>query len=199
ESVDEHLRAVGRHMRLITQFHFSLTVMNAMLLVTTAAIGIWLWAHGEVGAGIVATVLPLAWQVANVSGWVSWEVTGIFENIGVVQEGMQSIAVPHSGVDRPEARALQVSRGEIRFEDVTFGYGRRDAPPVLNELSLQIRRGERVGVDGRSGAGKSTLVNLLQRFYDAEQGRICIDGQDTAHVTQESLRAAIGRGTQATS
>src|SRR5437667_35202 len=158
-----------------------------------------LWAQGSVSAGVVATALPLAWQVANVSGWVSWEVTGIFENIGVVQEGMQSIAVPHSGADRPEARALEVSRGEIRFEDVTFGYGRRDAPPVLNELTLQIRPGERVGVVGRSGAGKSTLVNLLLRFYDAEQGSICIDGQDIAHVTQESLRAAIGMVTQDTS
>src|SRR5947207_3870773 len=104
ESVDEHQGALQRHMRLITQFHFSLTVMNAALLVATAAIGIWLWVHGQVGAGIVATALPLAWQVANVSGWVSWEVTGIFENIGVVQEGMQSIAVPHSGVDRPGAQ-----------------------------------------------------------------------------------------------
>src|SRR5437773_2387370 len=104
ESVDEHQQAMGRHMRLITQFHFSLTVMNAALLVATAAIGIWLWVHGQVGAGIVATALPLAWQVANVSGSVSWDVTGIFENIGVVQEGMQSIAVPHSGINRPGAQ-----------------------------------------------------------------------------------------------
>src|SRR5438132_884980 len=156
ETVDEHQGAIAAHMRLITQFMFCLTAMNAALLVSTAGIGIWLWAQGSVSAGVVATALPLAWQVANVSGWVSWEVTGIFENIGVVQEGMQSIAVPHSGADRPEARALEVSRGEIRFEDVTFGYGRRDAPPVLNELTLQIRPGERVGVVGRSGAGKST-------------------------------------------
>src|SRR5438105_12862568 len=106
ESVDEHQQAMGRHMRLITQFHFSLTVMNAALLVATAAIGIWLWVHGQVGAGIVATALPLAWQVANVSGWVSWEVTGIFANIGGVQEGMQSSAVPHRGVARPGARSL---------------------------------------------------------------------------------------------
>ena len=146
ESVDEHQRAMGRHMRLITQFHFSLTLMNAALLVSTAAIGIWLWAHGQIGAGVVATALPLAWQVSNVSGWVSWEVTGIFENIGVVQEGMQSIAVPHSGADRAGARALQVSRGDVRFEHVTFGYGRKDAAPVLNDLSLHIRAGERVGV-----------------------------------------------------
>src|SRR6267378_3548053 len=143
ESIDEHQQAMGRHMRLITQFHFSLTVMNAALLVSTAAIGIWLWAHGQLSAGIVATALPLAWQVANVSGWVSWEVTGIFENIGVVQEGMQSIAVPHSGVDRPDARPLEVSRGEVRLDAVTFGYGRRDAPPVLDELSVEIRPGER--------------------------------------------------------
>jgi len=199
ESVDEHQQAMGRHMRLITQFHFSLTVMNAMLLVTTAAIGIWLWGHGEVGAGIVATVLPLAWQVANVSGWVSWEVTGIFENIGVVQEGMQTIAVPHSGVDRPGARALEVSRGEVQFAGVTFGYGRRDAPQVLDDLTLHIRPGERVGLVGRSGAGKTTLVNLLLRFHEVERGRILIDGQDIAAVTQESLRAAIGMVTQDTS
>ena len=199
ESVDEHQQAMGRHMRLITQFHFSLTVMNAVLLVTTAAIGIWLWAHGEFGAGVVATALPLAWQVANVSGWVSWEVTGIFENIGVVQEGMQTIAVPHSGSDRPGARSLEVSRGEVRFEGVTFGYGRRDAPPVLDELTVHIKPGERVGLVGRSGAGKTTLVNLLLRFHEVERGRISIDGQDIAWVTQESLRAAIGMVTQDTS
>ncbi|MFN2645449.1 MAG: ABC transporter ATP-binding protein [Burkholderiales bacterium] len=199
ESVDEHQRAMGRHMRLITQFHFSLTVMNAALLVATAAIGIWLWAHGQFSAGVVATALPLAWQVANVSGWVSWEVTGIFENIGVVQEGMQTIAVPHSGADRAGARALEVSRGDVRLEHVTFGYGRQDAPPVLNDLSLHIKPGERVGLVGRSGAGKTTLVNLLLRFHEVERGRILIDGQDVAWVTQESLRGAIGMVTQDTS
>ena len=199
ESVDEHQGAMGRHMRLITQFHFSLTVMNAVLLVSTAAIGIWLWAHGEIGAGVVATALPLAWQVANVSGWVSWEVTGIFENIGVVQEGMQTIAVPHSGADRPGARPLEVAHGEVRVERVSFGYGRKDAPPVLNDLSLAIKPGERVGLVGRSGAGKTTLVNLLLRFHDVERGRILIDCQDIAWVTQESLRAAIGMVTQDTS
>ena len=199
EAVDEHQEAMGAHMRLITQFHFSLTLMNAALLISTAAIGIWFWAHGAVSAGVVATALPLAWQLANVAGWVSWEVTGIFENIGVVQEGMQSIAVPHSGVDKPGARPLEVTRGEIRFENVTFAYGRKDAPPVLRELTLAIAPGERVGVVGRSGAGKSTLVNLLLRFYEPEQGRIVIDGQDIAHVTQESLRAAIGMVTQDTS
>ncbi len=199
EVLDEHQAAVAAHMRLITQFMFALSVMNAVLLTGTAAIGIWLWVDGTVSAGVVATALPLAWQIANVAGWVSWEVTGIFEDIGVVQEGMQTIAVPHAGVDPPGARDLQVTRGEIRFEDVSFNYGRRDADPVIDRLSLTIRPGERVGLVGRSGSGKSTLVNLLLRFYEPERGTIRIDGQDIGHVTQESLRAAIGMVTQDTS
>ena len=170
-------------MRVLTRFFFLLTALNAALLVGTAAIGIWLWAHGAVGAGIVAAALPLAWQLSNVAGWVSWEVTAIFENVGVVQEGMQSIAVPHAGTDRPGARPLEVSRGEIVFEDVSFGYGRKDVRPVLHKLTLEIKPGERVGLVGRSGVGKSTLVNLLLRFHDAEGGRILIDGQDIAGVT----------------
>jgi ATP-binding cassette subfamily B multidrug efflux pump len=199
EVIDEHQNAIGAHMRLISQFMFALSAMNAALLTGTAAIGIWLWAEGIVSAGVVATALPLAWQIANVAGWVSWEVTGIFENIGVVQEGMQTIAVPHAGSDRPGARELQVPRGEIRFEDVTFDYGRSDGSPVLDRLSLTIRPGERVGLVGRSGAGKSTLVNLLLRFYELERGSIRIDGQDIGWVTQESLRASIGMVTQDTS
>jgi ATP-binding cassette subfamily B multidrug efflux pump len=148
---------------------------------------------------VVATALPLAWQIANIAGWVSWEVTGIFENIGVVQEGMQTIAVPLSGLDKPGSVELKVPNGDIRFEDVFFSYGRSDATAVLDHLHFTIRPGERVGLVGRSGAGKSTLVNLLLRFYEPEQGRILIDGQDIAGVTQESLRAAIGVVTQDTS
>jgi ATP-binding cassette subfamily B multidrug efflux pump len=178
---------------------FALAAMNAALLTGTAAIGIWLWTQGTVSAGVVATALPLAWQVANVAGWVSWEVTGIFEDIGVVQEGMQTIAVPHTGGDRPGARELEVPRGEIRFEDVSFNYGRHDGQPVLDRLNLTIRPGERVGLVGRSGAGKSTLVNLLLRFFEPERGSIRIDGQDIGEATQESLRTAIGMVTQDTS
>ena len=199
EVIDEHQAAVGAHMRLISQFMFCLSVMNAILLTGTAAIGLWLWAQGTVSAGVVATALPLAWQIANAAGWVSWEVAGIFENIGVVQEGMQTIAVPQTGLDRPGARQLEVSRGEIVFEDVSFSYGRQDGVKVLDHLSFSIRPGERVGLVGRSGAGKSTLVNLLLRFYETERGRILIDAQDIAQVTQESLRAAIGMVTQDTS
>ncbi len=197
--IDQHTVAIAAHMRLITTFMTTLSTMNALLLVSTAAIGIVLWRDGVIGAGIVATALPLAWQIANVSGWVSWEVTGIFENIGIVQEGMQTIAVPHDLVDKPGARELEVLQGEIRMEKLTFTYGRSDGRRVLDELNLVVRPGERVGLVGRSGAGKSTLVNLLLRFHETEQGSIRVDGQDIGHVTQESLRAAIGMVTQDTS
>jgi ATP-binding cassette subfamily B multidrug efflux pump len=199
DAIDQHQDAMAAHTRMITAFLVWLTVLNAALLVGTASIGIALWAEGAVSAAIVATALPLAWQTANAAGWVSWEVTAIFENVGVVQEGMQSIAVPRTGGDRPGAKPLEVPRGEIRFERVTFGYGRTDARPTLSELELVIRPGERVGIVGRSGAGKSTLVNLLLRFHEPESGRILIDGQDIANVTQETLRGAIGMVTQDTS
>jgi ATP-binding cassette, subfamily B, multidrug efflux pump len=200
EVIDEHTVAIQGHMRLITRFMTTLAVLNAMLLVSTAAIGLVLWSRGVVDAGTVATALPLAWTIANVAGWVSWEVTGIFENIGVVQEGMETIAVPHTLTDRPGARELEVPRGEVRFDNVTFTYGRSDGKKVLEALTLVVKPGERVGIVGRSGAGKSTLVNLLLRFHELEgQGSIRIDGHEIREVTQESLRAAIGMVTQDTS
>ena len=175
--------------------------LNALLVVGTAGISIWLWQGGYISPAQVATSLPLVWQIANMAGWVSWEVSGIFENIGVVQEGIQTIAVPHSLVDAPDAVALQVPHGEIHFENVNFSYGQQatGGRAVLQGLNLHIQPGERVGLVGRSGAGKSTLVNLLLRFHDVEAGRIVIDGQDLRGVTQESLRGAIGMVTQDTS
>jgi len=203
EVIDEHTGAIQAHMRLITTFMTTLSALNAMLLVGTAAIGITLWGQGLIDAGTVATALPLAWTIANVAGWVSWEVTGIFENIGVVQEGMETIAVPHGMSDAPAARELAVqpapAGGEVRFEHLTFTYGRNDGKKVLDDLNLVIRPGERVGLIGRSGAGKSTLVNLLLRFHDLEDGSLRIDGHDLRELTQESLRAAIGMVTQDTS
>jgi ATP-binding cassette subfamily B multidrug efflux pump len=199
EVIEEHRVAIAAHMRLITRFMTTLSALNAALLVSTAAIGITLWGQGLIDAGTVATALPLAWSIANVAGFVSWEVTGIFENIGVVQEGMETIAVPHAMDDKPQAQELVVNKGEIRFEHVTFTYGRNDGKKVLDDLSLTIRPGERVGLIGRSGAGKSTLVNLLLRFHDLEQGSIRIDGHDVREVSQESLRGAIGMVTQDTS
>jgi ATP-binding cassette subfamily B multidrug efflux pump len=201
EAMVEHRERIAAHMRMTTRFMATLTCMNAALVVGTAALGVWLWLAGQASAAAVATALPLAWQIANMAGWVSWEVSGIFENIGVVQEGMETIAVPHALTDRPDARELEISGGTIRFDHVDFSYGAlaRGGRAVIGDLSLQIAAGERVGVVGRSGAGKSTLVSLLLRFHDVEGGRITIDGQDVRDVTQESLRAAIGVVTQDTS
>jgi ATP-binding cassette subfamily B multidrug efflux pump len=201
EAMVEHRQRIADHMRMTTRFMATLTCMNSALVVGTATLGVLLWMNGAVSAAAVATALPLAWQIANMAGWVSWEVSGIFENVGVVQEGMETIAVPHALTDRPDALELTVVGGAIRFDHVRFGYGAlaRGGNAVLDDLSLDIAAGERVGVVGRSGAGKSTLVSLLLRFHDVEGGRITIDGQDVREVTQESLRAAIGVVTQDTS
>ena len=195
--IDAHKDAMGRHMRLVTQFIWMLWMLNALLLVATAAVGLYLWQGSQLEVAVFAMALPLAWQITSAAGWVSWEVAGIFENVGVVQEGMQSIALPHRMVDVADARPLQITRGEIRFERLSFAY---DATrPVLRNIDLTIRPGERIGLIGRSGAGKSTLVNLLLRFFDASSGRILIDGQDLALATQDSVRLQIGMVTQDTS
>ena len=197
EAIDEHTGLFYRSLRLNTLFSFSLTTLNAMLVTATGAIAIALWVHGKVGVGTVAMALPLSWQIINIAGWVAMRITEIFENIGVVQEGMMTIARPIGLLDRPDAEPLTVTRGEIVFDDVRFGYGRESG--LIDGLSLIVRPGERIGLVGRSGAGKSTLVNLLLRFFDLEDGRILIDGEDIAGATQESLRAQISVVTQDTS
>ena len=197
EVLDAHQQAMARHMRVVTQFIWTLWMLNALLLVATAAVGLTLWQVHRLEVGVFAMALPLAWQITSAAGWVSWEVAGIFENIGVVQEGMETIAVPLTMTDRPGAQPLVVRRGEIRFEHLQFGYDPQR--PVLSGIDLTIRPGERIGLIGRSGAGKSTLVNLLLRFFEPGSGRILIDGQDIAHATQDSVRAQIDMVTQDTS
>jgi ATP-binding cassette subfamily B multidrug efflux pump len=196
-AVDEHTGLFHASLRLNTLFGLSLSTLNALLVVSTGGLAILLWTRGVVAVGTVAMALPLAWQIVNVAGWVAWQVTAIFENIGVVQEGMSTIARPIALTDRTDAAALAVTRGEVKFENVRFGYGRETG--LIDGLSLTVRAGEKIGLVGRSGAGKSTLVNLLLRFFDLEDGRILIDGQDIAAVTQESLRGQISVVTQDTS
>jgi ATP-binding cassette, subfamily B, multidrug efflux pump len=201
ESMDKHQQQIAAHMRMTTLFMVTLSVMNVLLVVSTAGTALWLWSGQRISSTVVATALPMVWQISNMANWVSWEVSGIFENVGVVQEGIQTIAVPHTLVDSADATELKVPQGDIRFDNVSFSYGQAatGGRNVLHNLNLHIKPGERVGLVGRSGAGKSTLVNLLLRFYDAEGGRITIDGQDLKNVTQESLRASIGMVTQDTS
>jgi ATP-binding cassette subfamily B multidrug efflux pump len=183
--------------RLQLGFSTSLQMLSASTVAGTSALGIYLWSIGAIEVGAVAMTLALVISLVRASGWIAWEIAGIMENIGIVQEGMESITVPISLKDREEAGALRVTKGEIRFDRLTFGYDA--ARPVLEDIDLTIRPGEKVGLVGRSGVGKSTLVNLLLRFHDVRQGRVLIDGQDVAGVTQDSLRRAIAMVTQDTS
>jgi ATP-binding cassette, subfamily B, multidrug efflux pump len=197
EAIDQHTGRFHESLRLNTLFALTLTLLNSMLVTSTGAFAIVLWRYGYVGVGTVAMALPMTMQIISASGWVAWQITDIFENIGVVQEGMLTIARPHTLVDRPDAPALTVTRGEIRFQNIRFGYGRESG--LIDGLTLDVRQGEKIGLVGRSGAGKSTLVNLLLRFFDLEGGRILIDGQNISDVSQESLRAHISMVTQDTS
>ncbi len=186
----------GHQTRLVTLNSLLLSALNAALMVATGGLAIWLWTRGEIPLAIVASALPMAWQIANISGWVAFNVAGIFENIGVVQEAMGSIAVPPTAPDPPGAVPLRVAKGAIRFEGVTFGYGRETG--VLRGFDLTVAPGERVGLVGHSGAGKTTAINLLLRFFAPEAGRILVDDQAIAGVSQESIRAAVGVVTQDT-
>jgi ATP-binding cassette, subfamily B, multidrug efflux pump len=196
-SVDAHTSAFRRQLRLTTLFSTSLSVLNAVLLAATTSLALILWRQGAVDVGVIAMTIPLTWQIASIANSVAVQVTGVFEHIGAVQEGMLTIARPLLLADQSEASTLKVGRGEIRFEHVTFGYGRERG--LLDDLNLAIKAGEKIGLVGPSGAGKTTLVNLLLRFHEIEGGRILIDGQNIAEATQESLRAAISVVTQDTS
>ena len=148
--------------------------------------------------GAVAAVTAMALRLSGMSHWVMWEMTSLFESVGTIQDGINTLSRPRTVVDARDARPLVVACGEVRFDDVSFSYHDGGAP-VIDHLRLTIRPGEKIGLIGRSGAGKSTLVNLLLRFHDVQGGRILIDGQDIAHVTQDSLRQHIGMVTQDTS
>ena len=197
ESVDQHTATFQRQLRLTTRFTLTLATMNACFVTAVGADALLLWLHGRIAVGTVAMALPLAWQLTQMAGWVAMNVTAIFENVGIVQDAMRSVAVARQLPDAPGAVELAVPRGAVSFQHIDFGYGTQRG--VLHDLSLDIAPGERVGLVGVSGAGKSTLVNLLLGFYQLESGRIAIDGQDIAGVTQESLRQHIGMVTQDTS
>jgi ATP-binding cassette subfamily B multidrug efflux pump len=197
EGMSMFMDTVYRSMRLVTGLYGVLYVLNSLLLVSVAALAIHFWLTEVVTIGAVAVAIGLVLRLWGMSQWIMWEVSSLFENIGTVQDGISSISLPRLVEDKPGAQDLVVTRGEIRFEKVRFHYGRRTG--VIDNVALTVASGEKVGIVGRSGAGKSTLVNLLLRFYDVEDGRILIDGQDISLVTQNSLRAQIGVVTQDTS
>ncbi len=197
DGVDRHTARFLEQQRLTTGFASVLSLLNGMLVAGAGALALWLWTRGQVEVGAIAMTLPLTFQLTNMSRWIAFQITSIFEEVGIVQEGMMTIARPLQLADRPGAPPLVVRDGEIRFDNVSFGYGRDSG--VIEDFSLTVRPGEKIGLVGRSGAGKSTLVNLMLRFFDVEEGRILIDGQDIADVTQESLRGQVSVVTQDTS
>jgi len=197
ESMEGFLMTVHQQMRMFTQFQFAVYFNNVCLVFAVSALAIWLWLGSVVSVGSIAISIALCLRINGMSQWIMWEVSSLFENIGVVHDGMTMMVKPHEIVDQPKAQPLDVPQGQIEFAHIGFHYGK--ASGVIDDLSLKITAGEKIGLVGRSGAGKTTLMNLLLRFYDLERGRVLIDEQDIAQMTQESLRSCIGVVTQDTS
>jgi len=196
EVIDRHTFALRQLMRSIFLMTITLTLLNTALILAVTGLAVMLWLDNGITVGAIAVAIGLIIRLTQMSGWILRTITSLFENIGTVQNGIETISQAYAVVDRPGARPLEVTAGEVRFEDIGFHYGQDGG--IIDRLSLTVRPGEKVGIVGRSGAGKSTLVNLLLRFYDLESGRILIDGQDIAAVKQQSLRAQIAMVTQDT-
>ena len=196
-SMEEFMVTVHAQMRLATSLDSLTYINNVVLILSTAIIGVLLWQQGLVGVGAIATSTAMALRVHGLSRWIMWESARLFENIGTVNDGMNTLTKPQTILDKPNCPPLNVTRGEIKFNDLSFAYD--PAKPLLSHFNLTIKPGEKVGLIGRSGSGKSTIVNLLLRFYEAQQGTITIDGQNIMDVQQESLRSQIGLVTQDTS
>ncbi len=195
EAIEHGRQTFAREMRLLTGMDLCLVVINGLLMVGVIGWALWLWGQGVAGVGAVAAATALVLRLNAMTGWIMWALSSLFQNLGVITEGMQTIASPVRLIDAPDAKPLKVTGGAIRFAGVRHHYG-KDGGGGLNGVDLEIRAGERIGLVGRSGAGKSSLVNLLLRFHDVEAGVIAIDGQNIASVTQESLRRQIGMVTQ---
>ena len=196
-AMQEFLITVYGQMRLITSFEIVNQTMGVLLIISTTGLSFLLWTENSIGAGAVAAVTAMALRLNGMSHWIMWEMAALFEQTGVVRDGINTLTRPHLITDQPSSIPLQITRADLQFDRISFSYagGRR----VIDGLSLHIHAGEKIGLVGRSGAGKSTLVNLLLRFHDVDHGRILIDGQDIRYVTQQSLRASIGMITQDTS
>lgn len=191
------LDTVYRQMRYATGLNSSINLLIYILVFSIAVLSIYLWTIETVSIGAIAIAIAMALRLNGLAQWIMWEVSQLFENIGMVADGANTLSQPQDITDKPSAPALQVPQGQIDFDQVRFHYGKGEG--VLEDFNLTIKPGEKVGLVGRSGAGKSTLVNLLLRFYDVESGVVRIDGAPVNGVTQESLRANIGMVTQDTS
>ena len=189
DGMSEFLDTVHPQMRLVTKLNIALWTLNMLLVFSTVALGIYLWIEGDITPGAIAIVMSLAIRLTGMSHWILWEISSLFENIGTVQDGINTLSVPSTVVDSDEATTLDVTDGKIHFDNIGFEYNPEET--VFDRLNLVIPAGQKVGIVGRSGAGKSSLVSLLLRFYDIQCGTILIDGQDISQVKQESLRSNI--------
>lgn len=201
EGMDGFLQTVYPQMRLVTVLQALVWGINSILVFSISALAIYLWVNGSVSPGDIAIAVSLSLRLNGMSQWIMWEVSSLFENIGTVQDGIDTLAVPAQIQDVQNAKPLSVSGGAINFKNVKFSYqGKNNTNiDVFEGLNIDIKPGQKIGLVGRSGAGKSTLVNLLLRFYDIQSGEIIVDGRSIAGVTQESLRANISMVTQDTS
>jgi ATP-binding cassette subfamily B multidrug efflux pump len=194
EAIETTRQTFAREMRIFTIMDVWLTVLNGALIVGVVGWAIALWMQGLASVGVVAAATALTLRLNSMTGWIMWSVSTFFRALGVVKEGMETIAQPITLLDKPDAQPLALTHGAVAVRDLRHHYGR--GAGGLQGVSFDLRAGEKIGLVGRSGAGKSTLVKLLLRFYEAEGGRIEIDGQDIADVTQDSLRAGIGMVSQ---
>ncbi|MBX2806783.1 MAG: ABC transporter ATP-binding protein/permease [Hyphomicrobiales bacterium] len=197
DAIQEHTDIFYRMLRTSSLCETCVTILSGLLICSTCGLALWLWSQGTISLGAIALATGLVIRIDGLAGWIMFVLTNMFENIGTVQEGMETLSRPITVRDQENASQLAVTDGEIRYENVAFGYGRDT--PLMTEMNLTIRPGEKIGLVGPSGAGKSTLVNLLLRFHDLDSGRILIDGTDISQVTQDSLRLHIGLVTQDTS
>lgn len=195
EAMREFMRTGYGEMRLVSAFEIVNHLLSIGLTIGTTGTALWLWSQGAVGVGAVAAGTAMALRLQGISQWLMWEMTSLFVNVGIVQDGMKTLSIRPTVLDAPDAVDLAATRGEVCFERVSFRYA-ESGLRVIDDLDLTVRSGEEIGLVGRLGAGKSTLLNLLLRFHDLESGRILIDGQNIAHATQDSLRSQIGMVTQ---
>ncbi|HJF28976.1 MAG TPA: ABC transporter ATP-binding protein/permease [Acinetobacter lwoffii] len=195
-SMQEFMQTVYKQMRLGAQYEISILFLSVILYGGVLGTAVWLWMQGQAELGIIAATTAMVLKLNSIAEFMMWQTSALFENVGTIQDGMRTLGRKVSIEDRPDAKELQLKQGEIRFENITFAYNEK---PVIDQFDLTIRPGEKIGIVGRSGAGKSTLIQLLLHFYQLDQGRILIDGQDIDHVTEDSLRKNIALVTQDTS
>ncbi|AVH14049.1 ABC transporter ATP-binding protein [Acinetobacter indicus] len=196
ESMQEFMVTVYKQMRLGAQYEISINLLTVVLYVGVLGTALWLWMNGQAELGIIAATTAMILKLNSIAEFMMWQTSALFENVGTIQDGMKTLGRPITIEDKPDAKTLNVAQGEIKFENVSFAYNDKN---VIEQFNLTIRPGEKIGIVGRSGAGKSTLIQLLLHFYQINQGRILIDGQDIVDVTQDSLRKNIALVTQDTS